>query len=262
MVVEAIRALCQKFPAKHRILMNFLAHTLREEGGFEYKKAIVDAILFLINDIEAAKESGLLHLSEFIEDCEFTYLATQARTSPCASHALAPRCSAPRAALSSCATLVRPLKLSRCQVLHVLGTEGPKAADPARYIRFIYNRIILENATVRAAAVSALAAFGAQVESLKPRIVMLLRRTLQDNDDEVRDRSTLYIKQLTSGGGVDVIMHTFDVPLLNLEKALDAYLAGPLDSDFSLAAVPREVEESAVPSCAGLGERGGRVAVE
>ena len=68
----------------------------------------------------------------------------------------------------------------------MLGTEGPKSSDPARYIRFIYNRIILENATVRAAAVSALAAFGAQVESLRSRIIMLLRRTLQDNDDEVR----------------------------------------------------------------------------
>jgi hypothetical protein len=34
-----------------------------------------------------------------------------------------------------------------------------------RYIRYIYNRIILENATVRAAAVSALANFGAKVRS-------------------------------------------------------------------------------------------------
>ena len=64
-------------------------------------------------------------------------------------------------------------------MLHVLGTKGPKSSDPARFIRFIYNRIILENATVRAAAVSALAAFGAQVPSLCDRIIMLLRRTLQ-----------------------------------------------------------------------------------
>ena len=47
------------------------------------------------------------------------------------------------------------------QILHVLGTEGPKTKDPSKYIRYIYNRIILENATVRAAAVSALASFGA-----------------------------------------------------------------------------------------------------
>lgn len=47
-MVEAIRALCLKFPAKHRSLMNFLSNILREEGGFEYKKSIVNAILALI----------------------------------------------------------------------------------------------------------------------------------------------------------------------------------------------------------------------
>lgn len=55
-----------------------------------------------------------------------------------------------------------------------------------RYIRYIYNRIILENATVRAAAVSALASFGARVPELTGRVVVLLKRALYDNDDEVR----------------------------------------------------------------------------
>ena len=45
---QAIRSLCLKFPQKHRALMNFLSNVLREEGGYEYKKAIVNAILVLI----------------------------------------------------------------------------------------------------------------------------------------------------------------------------------------------------------------------
>ncbi|PWA63390.1 Armadillo-like helical [Artemisia annua] len=77
MVVDAIRSLCLKFPLKYRTLMNFLSNILREEGGFEYKKPIVGSIVILIRDIPDAKESGLLHLCEFIEDCEFTYLSTQ-----------------------------------------------------------------------------------------------------------------------------------------------------------------------------------------
>lgn len=64
-------------------------------------------------------------------------------------------------------------------------TPYPPPPTP-RYIRFIFNRVILENATVRAAAVSALARFGAAVESLRPRVVVLLKRALFDNDDEVR----------------------------------------------------------------------------
>ena len=53
------------------------------------------------------------------------------------------------------------------QILHVVGNEGPKTADPSKYIRYIYNRVILENATVRASAVSTLAKFGAAVDGLK-----------------------------------------------------------------------------------------------
>ena len=82
------------------------------------------------------------------QDCEFTYLSTQ--------------------------------------VLHLLGLEGPRTKEPAKYIRYIYNRVILENATVRAAAVSSLAQFGALVEELRPRVQVLLKRALHDNDDEVR----------------------------------------------------------------------------
>lgn len=81
------------------------------------------------------------------QDCEFTYLSTQ--------------------------------------ILHVLGMEGPKTKEPSKYIRFIYNRIILENATVRAAAVSSLAKFGALVGDLRERVKVLLSRALHDNDDEV-----------------------------------------------------------------------------
>ncbi|RYR49039.1 hypothetical protein HN51_051753 [Arachis hypogaea] len=47
-VVEAIRSLCLKFPLTYRSLMNFLSNILREEGGFDYKKAIVDSIVILI----------------------------------------------------------------------------------------------------------------------------------------------------------------------------------------------------------------------
>mmetsp|Transcript_10309 Transcript_10309/g.24194 ORF Transcript_10309/g.24194 Transcript_10309/m.24194 type:complete len:892 (-) Transcript_10309:115-2790(-) len=154
MVVDAIRALCLKYPQKHRTLINFLSNVLREEGGFEFKKSITDTMLVLINEIPEAVEPGLLHLCEFIEDCEFNFLSTQ--------------------------------------ILHVLGARGPRTSQPGRYIRHIYNRIILENATVRAAAVTSLAKFGAVVPSLRPNIIVLLRRCVHDADDEVRDRSTFY----------------------------------------------------------------------
>ncbi|KAL8160613.1 hypothetical protein V2J09_002150 [Rumex salicifolius] len=209
-VVEAIRSLCLKFPLKFRALMNFLSNILREEGGFEYKKAIVDSIVILIRDIPDAKESGLLHLCEFIEDCEFTYLSVQ--------------------------------------ILHFLGIEGPKTADPSKFIRYIYNRVILENASVRAAAVSTLAKFGAIVDDLKPRIFILLRRCLFDSDDEVRDRATLYLQTLGGDGEVvetdkDVqgfLFDSLDIPLANLEASLKNYEAS--EEPFDINSVPKEVK--------------------
>lgn len=44
---------------KYRGLMSFLSNVLREDGGFEYKKSIVEAILQLIREIPEAKEMGL-----------------------------------------------------------------------------------------------------------------------------------------------------------------------------------------------------------
>ncbi|CAL1384969.1 unnamed protein product [Linum trigynum] len=209
-VVEAIRSLCLKFPLKYRSLMNFLSNILREEGGFEYKKAIVDSIVILIRDIPDAKENGLLHLCEFIEDCEFTYLSTQ--------------------------------------ILHFLGIEGPKTSDPSKYIRYIYNRVHLENATVRAAAVSTLAKFGAMVDALKPRIFVLLRRCLFDSDDEVRDRATLYLNTLGGDGEVvetdkgvkEFLFGALDIPLVNLETSLRNYEAS--EDAFDINSVPKEVK--------------------
>mmetsp|Transcript_25184 Transcript_25184/g.54739 ORF Transcript_25184/g.54739 Transcript_25184/m.54739 type:complete len:900 (-) Transcript_25184:336-3035(-) len=205
-VVEAIRSLCLKFPQKHRALMNFLSNVLREEGGFEYKKAIVNSILVLIQEIPDAKEAGLSHLCEFIEDCEFTFLSTQ--------------------------------------ILHLLGEEGPKTKEPSKYIRYIYNRVILENATVRAAAVSSLAHFGMAVEGLRPRVVLLLQRAVLDNDDEVRDRATLYLKQLGGyAGGPAAVSPSVDVSMYGLEKQLLEYLAGNTDRPFDISVVPKKVAE-------------------
>ena len=104
---------------------------------------------------------ALIYLCEFIEDCEYNNLAVR--------------------------------------VLHLLGTEGPKTSKPTKYIRYIYNCVVLENAIVRAAAVTALAKFGAEVDkdsSIRANIKVLLTRCLDDLDDEVRDRAAVNLKFL------------------------------------------------------------------
>ncbi len=57
-MIDAIRALCMRYPRKHATMMSFLSTMLRDDGGYEYKKAIVDTIISVIEDNPDAKESG------------------------------------------------------------------------------------------------------------------------------------------------------------------------------------------------------------
>ncbi|KAG8440076.1 hypothetical protein GDO86_006028 [Hymenochirus boettgeri] len=202
-VVQAISALCQKYPRKHSVMMTFLSNMLRDDGGFEYKRAIVDCIISIIEENPDSKESGLAHLCEFIEDCEHTVLATK--------------------------------------ILHLLGREGPRTPTPSKYIRFIFNRVVLENEAVRAAAVSALAKFGAQNESLLPSVLVLLQRCMMDSDDEVRDRATFYfnvLKQNQLSLNAAYIFNGLTVSVLGMEKALHQYTLEPSEKPFDMKTIP------------------------
>eukprot|EP00002_Diphylleia_rotans_P031974 TRINITY_DN6672_c0_g2_i1.p1 TRINITY_DN6672_c0_g2~~TRINITY_DN6672_c0_g2_i1.p1 ORF type:complete len:850 (+),score=187.47 TRINITY_DN6672_c0_g2_i1:58-2607(+) len=198
-VVDAICSLCLKFPHKQRSFMNFLSTILREEGGFDYKKAIVDTILTIMRDIPDSKEAGLLHLSEFIEDCEFTQILTK--------------------------------------ILHLIGEEGPTTSNPSKFIRYIYNRVLLENATVRASAVAALAKFGIIDVSLRPQILILLRRCLFDSDDEVRDRAAFYLHVIQNdvSEAMDISVTKPAYNFHAMEAKLVEYLKKPTQAPFHMA---------------------------
>lgn len=242
-VVNAIHALCIKYPNKYYALMNFLGNALREEGGYEYKKAIVDAYLGLMDKIPESKETCLSHLCEFIEDCEHTQLSTR--------------------------------------ILHLLGQEGPSMPEPGKYIRYIYNRLILENATVRAAAVSALSSFAADgaSNSLRKSVAVLLRQSLMDSDDEVRDRATFFTKSLglqslqetnttkSTDASVENMQEStkkllmLNCPVVNLEAELLAYVAsGSGEVEFDIDSVSKaamtSVGSGAVMGAAMDSERG------
>ena len=198
-LVDAIRSLCLKFPHKFPSLLNFLASSLREEGGYKYKKAIVDSMLAMIETIKEANELGLECFCEFIEDCEFPELSVR--------------------------------------ILHVLGERGPLTSNPAKYIRFIFNRVILETASVRCAAVSSLAKFGSNVPALTENIIVLLNRCLTDNDDEVRDRAIFYVNMLQKEQQTarSFINQRQPAPLYQLEGSLLAYLQrAHVQAPFSL----------------------------
>ncbi|KAJ2692471.1 coatomer subunit gamma, partial [Coemansia sp. RSA 1285] len=103
-IAEAVRSLCRKFPSKHSLFLSFLSGVLRDEGGYDFKRASIEGIIDLAKNVPECKESALAHLCEFIEDCEFSKLSVR--------------------------------------VLYFLGEEGPQTAKPSMYIRHIYNRVV------------------------------------------------------------------------------------------------------------------------
>ena len=58
-IVEAIRTLCLKFPAKQAGMLTFLSGILRDEGGYEFKRSVVESMFDLIKFVPGSKEDGM-----------------------------------------------------------------------------------------------------------------------------------------------------------------------------------------------------------
>ena len=57
-IVEAIRTLCLKFPSKQAGMLTFLSGILRDEGGYEFKRSVVESMFDLIKFVPESKEDG------------------------------------------------------------------------------------------------------------------------------------------------------------------------------------------------------------
>jgi len=218
-IVRAIKGLCKMYPAKHKTLMSLISTNLREDGSAEYKKELVEALIFCISELPPAyqtqaQEVGLLQLCEFIEDCEYPDLCRR--------------------------------------ILCFLGETVPIASRPCLYIRAIYNRLILENAVVRAAAVDTLTKIAMKCPSLRGDIQLLLEFGENDNDDEVRDRINLYsgvLRQCLEGGEKGTTKPGFqELMTAEMPFSVDAMFDGLMDhmssdsrgAPFNFAALPTD----------------------
>lgn len=111
-----------------------------------------------------------------------------------------------------------------CDVLHIIGRDGPKHPNPILILRHVFNRLLLEVSTVRMAALGTLIKFGSELESCRDLVVHLIKqrfaiishsptRCLQDEDVEIRDRALIFINSINFKSG--------DISSLYDEKIID-----------------------------------------
>lgn len=90
-IVEAIRTLCLKFPSKQAGMLSFLSGILRDEGGYEFKRSVVESMFDLIKFVPGTKEDGKFCLQQqvllaiFLEADESKLLLISANLSRTAS---------------------------------------------------------------------------------------------------------------------------------------------------------------------------------
>ena len=150
-ILDAMTALAIQFPAKASNIIGFFSSRLREEGDHSLKRSLVWSIDEIITAIPSTAGEGSLQfiilvlssLCEFIEDCEYSDVA--------------------------------------CDVLHIIGREGPKHPNPILILRHVFNRLLLEVSTVRMAALGTLIKFGSVLESCRDLVIHLIKQRLVSN---------------------------------------------------------------------------------
>ena len=158
-IVHISTSISQSDPTKYKLYFNFFTNLLKLPSEERAKIEIVQAITWFIKNIEEYKRQGLVHLAEYVEDCSYESLKTK--------------------------------------ILLSLGVESQGLSNINQLIRHIYNRVIIEGPIVRSAAISALGEIANRNENYLDKILPLIKNSLTDNDNEVRERAFFYYKSLS-----------------------------------------------------------------
>lgn len=164
-VVNCVRALVARMPRKAEAFVNFLSKLVSPpaSSSARAKRVCVEAIHAIATKHTHAATAAMQALAEFVEDCTSTSLS--------------------------------------CSVLQILAEEVPRlpaSAQPALFVHAIYNRVLLEKAEVRVAALSALARIARNLTdpALRASLRALVASCANDPDDELRERAALLSQAL------------------------------------------------------------------
>ena len=144
--------------SKNKLYYNFFSSLFKLNAGPQTKLEILDALIWFIYNDKELKLQALFFLAESIFDCQYDIL--------------------------------------KIRILNLLGKECELVPNKSKLVRYIYNQIILESPMVRTSAISALGEIGLKEKKLRDIIISLIDKSLNDDDNEVRERAFIYSKAL------------------------------------------------------------------
>eukprot|EP00771_Trimastix_marina_P003854 gnl/Trimastix_PCT/565.p1 GENE.gnl/Trimastix_PCT/565~~gnl/Trimastix_PCT/565.p1 ORF type:complete len:907 (+),score=336.02 gnl/Trimastix_PCT/565:364-2721(+) len=187
-IIDAMTKIALKQPARCNNAYKFFQYCLRTEGGFEFKKLIIDSIVGLVNKYPHTMTDGIDVLCDFIDDCEFPALGLQLvrmLADAARQHHLGRRLQDAERANEAA-----PYRL------HMF--ESCEGYNPIKFIRCLFNRMTLEDNASRIAAGECLMQIGLYAPSVRRDIVRIMERNVTlEVHDEVRERLVTNISFLT-----------------------------------------------------------------
>lgn len=154
--VEMLRScveVARRHPSKLETVLTFISSTFRMVDDFQVQRILVEAFFNFAENLVASRTSVFRFLCEYLEDSKFMELSVL--------------------------------------VVNFIGKFGVQQDNKSELVRCLCNRLSLEGAEVRASSIDALFAF-AQDPELGESVCKIIRMSLNDVDDEVRDRATFY----------------------------------------------------------------------
>jgi coatomer protein complex subunit gamma len=203
-MIKSVKLLVHRHPTTYKAVLQFLKKALRPYQVMEFRREILDSIIYIINNVPTSREEALSIAMEFIEDCSFSQLL--------------------------------------CKALDGIADEIIKCGNPIVYLKYIYNRILLENDSVRLSAITALGKIGLKCPQSTSIVISLLGKCLHDNSDDVRDKAKFYITLLNTSNPTHVI-ETMETPTINIESIQEYLLKNQesIKNMKELLKIPAEV---------------------
>ncbi len=75
--IRSLKQLVKRYPSTARVLIDFLKKCLRLYSNADFKKEIIESVLYIIQTVPQSREEALSVIADLIEDCQYDALISR-----------------------------------------------------------------------------------------------------------------------------------------------------------------------------------------